>query len=50
MADVVVLADIYAAREKNTFGISSRDIEAKLKEKARMSIIFLPLQKLKTFY
>ena len=33
MADVVVLADIYAAREKNTFGISSRDIEAKLKEK-----------------
>ena len=33
MADVVVLADIYAAREKNTYGISSRDIEAKLKEK-----------------
>ena len=33
MADIVVLADIYAAREKNTFGISSRDIEAKLKEK-----------------
>ncbi len=26
MADVVVLADIYAAREKNTFGISSKDI------------------------
>ena len=33
MADVVVLADIYAAREKNTFGISSKDIETKLKEK-----------------
>ena len=33
MADVVVLADIYAAREKNTYGISSRDIEAKLKER-----------------
>ena len=33
MADVVVLADIYGAREMNTFGISSRDIEAKLKEK-----------------
>ena len=33
LADVVVLADIYAAREKNTSGISSRDIAAKLKEK-----------------
>ena len=33
MADLVVLADIYAAREKNTYGISSRDIEAKLKER-----------------
>ena len=33
MADVVVLADIYAAREKNTYGISSKDILAKLKEK-----------------
>ena len=26
MADVVVLADIYAAREQNTYGISSKDI------------------------
>lgn len=33
MADLVVLADIYAAREKNTYGISSRDILAKLKER-----------------
>lgn len=33
MADMVVLADIYAAREKNTYGISSKDILAKLKEK-----------------
>ena len=33
MADVVVLADIYAAREKNTYDISSKDILAKLKEK-----------------
>ena len=31
LADVVVLADIYAAREKNTIGISSRDILDKLK-------------------
>ena len=31
-ADVVVLADIYAAREKNTYGISSKDLLEKLKE------------------
>ena len=30
--DVVVLADIYAAREKNTYGISSEDLLNKLKE------------------
>lgn len=28
LADKVLLADIYAAREKNTFGISSRDLAA----------------------
>lgn len=33
MADVVVLADIYAAREKNTFGVSSRDIAEKLEKR-----------------
>ena len=33
MADIVVLADIYAAREKNTIGISSKDLLEKLKEK-----------------
>ena len=32
MADVVVLADIYAAREKNTYGISSEDLLHKLQE------------------
>lgn len=30
--DVVVLADIYAAREKNTYGISSEDLLHKLQE------------------
>ena len=33
VADEVLLADIYAAREKNTIGISSRDLEALMKEK-----------------
>ena len=50
MADVVVLADIYAAREKNTYGISSRDILAKLKEKEQNAIIFLPLKRSRNFY
>ncbi|MDE6743465.1 MAG: UDP-N-acetylmuramate--L-alanine ligase [Lachnospiraceae bacterium] len=30
MADLVVLTDIYAAREKNTIGISSKDLKNKL--------------------
>ncbi len=30
LADVVVLSEIYAAREKNTIGISSRDLVARL--------------------
>ena len=33
LADRVVLAEIYAAREKNTYNISSRSILAKMKEK-----------------
>ncbi|MBQ7972525.1 MAG: UDP-N-acetylmuramate--L-alanine ligase [Lachnospiraceae bacterium] len=33
MADHVVLTDIYAAREKNTIGISSKDLQALLLEK-----------------
>ncbi len=32
LADIVVLADIYAAREKDTLGVSSKDIASKLKE------------------
>ena len=32
-ADILVLADIYAAREKNTIGISSKDLLALVKEK-----------------
>jgi UDP-N-acetylmuramate--alanine ligase len=32
LADVVVLTDIYAAREKNTYHISSKDLLQRLKE------------------
>ncbi len=34
-ADVVLLTDIYAAREKNTIGISSKDLLKKLKDKGQ---------------
>ncbi len=40
LADVVVLADIYAAREKNTYGVSSQDIQAKLVERGRECFYF----------
>lgn len=30
IADVIILADIYAAREKNTIGITSKDLQAEL--------------------
>ncbi len=33
MADLIVLTDIYAAREKNIYGVSSEDILALLKER-----------------
>jgi UDP-N-acetylmuramate--alanine ligase len=32
LADKVVLADIYAAREKNTIGISSKDLQAEIEK------------------
>jgi UDP-N-acetylmuramate--alanine ligase len=32
LADKVVLADIYAAREKNTIGISSKDLQSEIEK------------------
>ena len=40
IADHVVLADIYAAREKNTIGISSKDLLKKLQEKGTDAVYF----------
>lgn len=40
LADVVVLTDIYAAREQNTCGISSKDLLALLKEKGQEAYYF----------
>lgn len=49
MADVVVLADIYAAREKNTFGISSRNILEKLKERGTECYYFPSFNEIENF-
>jgi len=47
--DVVVLADIYAAREKNTYGISSEDLLSKLKEHGTECYYFPTFSEIENF-
>jgi len=49
MADVVVLADIFAAREQNTFGVSSKDILTRLKAKGTESYYFPSFEEIEKF-
>ena len=49
LADLVVLADIYAAREKNTYGISSRDLLDRLKEKGTPCAYFPSFEEIEKF-
>ena len=49
MADVVVLADIYAAREQNTYGISSKDILSRLKAKGTEAYYFPSFEEIEKF-
>ena len=49
MADLVILADIYAAREKNTYGITSKDLLAKLKEKGTQAYYFPSFEEIEKF-
>lgn len=49
MADIVVLADIYAAREKNTIGISSKDLLAELQENGQESYYFPSFDEIEKF-
>lgn len=49
MADLVVLADIYAAREKNTYGISAKDLLEKLKSKGTECYYFPSFEEIETF-
>ena len=48
-ADVLVLAEIYAAREKNTIGISSKDILDLVKEKGTECYYFPSFEEIEKF-
>ena len=48
-ADVLVLAEIYAAREKNTIGISSKDLLALVKEKGTECYYFPSFEEIEKF-
>ena len=48
-ADVLVLADIYAAREKNTIGISSKDLLALVQSKGCESYYFPSFEEIEKF-
>lgn len=49
IADAVILTDIYAAREKNTIGISSKDLLARLEEKEKESYYFSSFDEIENF-
>lgn len=49
LADVVVLADIYAARETDTLGVSSKDILAKLKNAGKEAYYFPSFSEIEKF-
>ncbi|MCR5703821.1 MAG: UDP-N-acetylmuramate--L-alanine ligase [Eubacterium sp.] len=48
-ADAVILADIYAAREKNTLGISSKDVMEKIKEIGTETYYFPTFEEIEQF-
>ena len=48
-ADVLVLAEIYAAREKNTLGISSKDLLELVKEKGTDCHYFPSFEEIEKF-
>lgn len=49
LADLVVLADIYAAREKNTIGISSKDLLEKIKKMGTEAYYFPTFDEIESF-
>lgn len=49
MADLVVLSDVYAAREKNTYGISSTDLLRELEKRGVESAYFPSFSEIEKF-
>ncbi len=49
LADLVVLADIYAARETDTLGISSVDLQKKLQNRGRECYYFPSFDEIENF-
>lgn len=49
LADVVILAEIYAAREQNTYGISSKDILALIEAKGKEAYYFPTFEEIQEF-
>jgi len=49
LADKVVLADIYAAREKNTIGISSKDLQAEVAKLGKECYYFHSFDEIENF-
>ena len=49
LADAVVLTDIYAAREVNTFGVSSKDIQERILAKGKDCYYFDTFEESETF-
>lgn len=49
LADNIILTDIYAAREKNTIGISSKDLQEKIKEYGKDAIYFPTFDEIENF-
>ena len=49
LADLVVLADIYAAREQNTIGISSKDLQKELQNLGRECYYFPSFDEIENF-
>lgn len=49
LADQIILADIYAAREKNTIGISSKDLEEAMKKKGANACYFSSFEEIEKY-
>ena len=49
LADEIILADIYAAREKDTLGISSQNLQARIRENGHSCYYFASFEEIEDF-